>query len=322
VKNVQKYIAIYSFLAIGTFLAGSYAADKGLFASTVGEKAKNLTAQVQGVFQKNTPPTEPKGPFIKPIGSVGSIQARAAIAFDITNGVVLFEKNASDKMPLASITKLMTGLITAEHVKPDETISIPRAALNSYGDSSLFSGEEWRAQDIVDFMLMTSSNDAASALALHVGQQLALENNDPRTTFISLMNKRADALQMHHSEFFDESGLDADITTPGAYGSAQDVATLLSYIARRKPELIEATIRPVSTFTSLSGVAHAARNTNESIPSIPALIGGKTGYTDLAGGNLAILFDRSINEPVAVVVLGSTKEARFSDIETIVKALQ
>jgi D-alanyl-D-alanine carboxypeptidase (penicillin-binding protein 5/6) len=170
-------------------------------------------------------------------------------------------------------------------------------------------------------MLITSSNDAAVAIAKYVGAVMKGKDEYPRQAFIRLMNERARELGMTRTEFFDESGLDVSASQAGAYGSALDIARLLAFIVKKKPELIEATIRPYDTFTSLSGVTHAARNTNEAIPAIPSLIGGKTGYTDLAGGNLAIVFDRSINEPVVVIVLGSSKESRFSDIKTLVEAL-
>ncbi|MFM2414445.1 MAG: hypothetical protein RI911_138 [Candidatus Parcubacteria bacterium] len=303
-------------------MLGTFLADRGILAESVGDKAKTLTAQVQNALRKNTPPPEPEVPKVDPIGPVGELQAHAVIAYDISNDVVLYEKNSNDKLPLASITKLMTALITAEHTRSDDLISISRDSLNEYGDSSLFAGEQWKAQDILDFMLMTSSNDAASALSKHVGSIHVKENEDPRAIFIDMMNQRADGLSLNNTQFIDETGLDANATTPGAYGSAHDVALLLSHIAKKRPALIEATIKPFATFTSVTGVTHAARNTNEAIPSIPALIGGKTGFTDLAGGNLAIIFDRSINEPVAVVVLGSTKEARFVDVQEIVRALQ
>ncbi len=321
-NKIQKYIAIYSFLAIAIFVAGAALGSQSRFENAITSGAKKLGAQVSGAIQQRNTPIEPEVPTVQPMREPEQLDARAVAVLDITNNVQLYQKNANEKMPLASITKLMTALVTLEYVEPETTITVTRDALSQEGDSTLFASELWKAKDLIDFMLITSSNDAAVALAKHVGALEAREGEGPRLAFIRLMNERASGLGLTSVEFTDETGLDTGPVTAGAYGSAQDIAKLLAYIVKKKPELIEATMKPYDTFTSNSGITHAARNTNEVIPLIPSLIGGKTGYTELAGGNLAIVFDRSINEPVAVVVLGSTKESRFTDIRKLVDALQ
>lgn len=321
-NKVQKYIAIYSFLAIAIFIAGAALGSQSRIETSIADGAKKLGAQVSGAIQNRNTPIEPEAPKVQPIRDPGTLDARGVAVLDITHNISLYEKNANGKMPLASITKLMTALVTLEYVQPEDTVTVTRDALNQEGDSTLFASEHWKAKDLVDFMLITSSNDAAVALAKHVGTLEMREGEGPRTAFIRLMNERAAGLGLTSIEFIDETGLDAGPVTAGAYGSAADIAKLLAYIVKKKPELIEATMKPYDTYTSESGITHAARNTNEAIPVIPSLIGGKTGYTELAGGNLAIVFDRSINEPVAVVVLGSTKESRFTDIRKLVDALQ
>ena len=72
--------------------------------------------------------------------------------------------------------------------------------------------------------------------------------------------------------------------------------------------------------TDVHGFTHNVENTNTSAAAIPGLIGSKTGFTDLAGGNLAVVFDVGLSRPVIAVVLGSTKETRFTDIEQLVNA--
>lgn len=321
VNKAQKYIAVYSFLAIGVFLAGSSLGRNTQFEEKIADGAQKLGAQVSGAIGKRNTPIEPEVPTVQPMQDPGKLDARGIMVLDITHNVALFEKNSNEKMPLASITKLMTALVTQEYTNKDSIITVSRDALREEGDSTLFASELWKVKDLIDFMLITSSNDAAVALAKHVGAIEAREGETPRQAFIRLMNERADGLGLTSIEFIDETGLDTGPVSAGAYGSAHDIAHLLSYITKKKPELIEATMKPYETFTSESGITHAARSTNDAIPAIPSLIGGKTGYTELAGGNLAIVFDRSINEPVAVVVLGSTKESRFSDVRSIVDAL-
>ncbi len=321
VNRIQKYIAIYSFLAIAVFVAGSALGKHTLIEEKLTDGASKLSAQVSGALGKRNTPIEPEVPVVAPMKNPGNLAARGVMVLDISRSVALFEKNSAEKMPLASITKLMTALVTQEYTDDDSIITVTRDALNEEGDSTLFASELWKSKDLVDFMLITSSNDAAVALAKHVGTMEAREGEGPRQAFVRLMNERADGLGLTSIEFIDETGLDTGPDDAGAYGNARDIAYLLSYIIKKKPALIEATMKPYETFTSESGITHAAQNTNDAIPAIPSLLGGKTGYTDLAGGNLVIVFDRSINEPVAVVVLGSTKESRFTDVSSIVDAL-
>jgi D-alanyl-D-alanine carboxypeptidase (penicillin-binding protein 5/6) len=119
--------------------------------------------------------------------------------------------------------------------------------------------------------------------------------------------------------FTNATGLDVEgETLGGAYGSAHDVAMLLAYILKHHPDLIAATREPRLSVTALGGITHHIENTNVIAEDIPWLIGSKTGFTDLAGGNLAIVFDVGFSHPVVAVVLGSTKEERFSDIQEVV----
>jgi D-alanyl-D-alanine carboxypeptidase len=104
--------------------------------------------------------------------------------------------------------------------------------------------------------------------------------------------------------------------------SARDVAAFLAYLYR-KPELYSGTTERSRSFKPLNAETLYAENTNDAIPDIPGLIFGKTGFTDLAGGTLAILFELGPNRPVAAVVLGSSsKEGRFTDMRALVRLAQ
>jgi D-alanyl-D-alanine carboxypeptidase (penicillin-binding protein 5/6) len=125
---------------------------------------------------------------------------------------------------------------------------------------------------------------------------------------------------LNQTYFLDETGLDESETLSGGYGSAKDVALVLAYIYKINPRLIEATSKDVLTIESESGFIHTVHNTNKAFKNIPSLIGGKTGFTDLAGGNLAIVFDKGLGQPIIAVVLGSTKDERFVDMKKLVDA--
>jgi D-alanyl-D-alanine carboxypeptidase (penicillin-binding protein 5/6) len=117
-----------------------------------------------------------------------------------------------------------------------------------------------------------------------------------------------------------EHGLDRGENRVGAYGSAKDMVVLFEYILKNYPDLLEATKYSHLTFQDESGALYTANNTNVASDLIPSLIASKTGYTDLAGGNLVVAFDAGLNHPVIVSVLGSTRDDRFADTLTLVNA--
>ncbi|MDP3735157.1 MAG: hypothetical protein Q8R39_01880 [bacterium] len=254
-----------------------------------------------------------------------ALDARAAIVWDVALARPLYSRNADAQLPLASLTKLMTVLLAHERISPPVTLTIAPSALAPEGDNGLFPEEEWRLRDLIGYTLIVSSNDGARALAAaagSVGGMVSGPSSESKAleTFVTAMNERAIELGLTQTYFLNESGLDTSEAVSGGYGSAHDVARLLAEALHEIPAELEMTRTKALAVRSLSGVVHDAENTNEVVNRIPALIGGKTGYTDLAGGNLAIVFDAGFARPIAVVVLGSTQAGRFSDVERLVWA--
>jgi D-alanyl-D-alanine carboxypeptidase (penicillin-binding protein 5/6) len=248
------------------------------------------------------------------------LQAKSAYVFDINQDKVLFQKNEFAQLPLASITKLMTALVASELASLDSKITIQKEFLEPEGDSGVLVGESWKLKDLLDFSLLVSSNDGVRSIASVVGA-MNIHSNDyvlGRQNFITKMNMKAKEIGLKQTYFINESGLDEG-NTSGGYGSAIDVAKLMQYILENNPKLLEAT-RYESMTVSSANKQHIAKNTNIDIHSIPGLLASKTGFTDMAGGNLVIAFDASIGRPMIVVVLGSTEEGRFSDVSALVKA--
>jgi serine-type D-Ala-D-Ala carboxypeptidase (penicillin-binding protein 5/6) len=245
---------------------------------------------------------------IDPFATV-SLQANSAYVFDTRNQKVLFAKNASDILPLASITKIMTADVASELLSPTTTVSIRKEDLSQEGDSGLFLNERWTFKKLLDFTLAVSSNDGASALASAAGPN-----------FVEKMNEKAKILGLSSMQFFNPTGLDESATKSGAYGSATDVAKLFLYTLQTHPEVFGATRYGKFTISSLDNFSHVAINTDAEINNIPGIIGSKTGFSDLAGGNLAIIYDASISYPIIVVVLGSTYDGRFADVTSLIRA--
>lgn len=253
-----------------------------------------------------TPPTHPE------VFDSLTLGARAVYVLDLESGKVLYEKNSSAQLPLASLTKLMTAVVARELLPKDSLVTITENALATYGESGFILGEQWPRDTLIDIVLISSSNDGAQALADAVHATYGRD-------FVSELNRKARELSMGESFFTNPTGLDVTGTQGGSYGSAHDMARLFAYIIRVHPDLLDATRH---LFYGASNTTRPGpllvRNTNHYAPSTPGIMGSKTGLTDLAGGNLAIAFDRGLAQPVVLVVLGSSEEGRFSDIRTLV----
>ncbi len=248
--------------------------------------------------------------------AANQVAADAVHVYDLKTGQTLYEKNANTALPLASITKLMTTLVAYELVPNETPITISRAAALQQSGGTLTWGEEFTVKELADFALLSSYNSAAYALASAVGAELG--DKDPTEQFIAGMNIKAEELQLSTLKFLNPTGLDISATEAGAYGSAKDVSHLVGYIYTTYPEILSATTISGMRLYNTSGTHHDGENTNESFGRIPNLLGSKTGYTDLAGGNLTVIFDAGFNHPIVITVLGSSRTKRFSDVETLV----
>jgi serine-type D-Ala-D-Ala carboxypeptidase (penicillin-binding protein 5/6) len=250
------------------------------------------------------------------------LSAKAAYVYDSRTGKVLFSKNPTKRLPLASLTKVMTALVALDTAPANSTIRITSNSLNPEGDSGLLIGETWHLKDLLDFSLTSSSNDGMHAVALALG---ALHISNPtekeaQDDFVLSMNKKAAAIGMKNTYFMNETGLDESTNKGGAYGTAEDMARLFDYILRNQSDLLEATASSKIRVQTLDNYSHSARNTDEIVDDIPGIKASKTGLTDIAGGNLVIAFDPELGRPIIISVLGSTQSGRFDDMIKLVEA--
>lgn len=244
-----------------------------------------------------------------------SIEAKSYYVYDILDKKSLFSKDEHLKLPLASITKLMSGFVSSDIMPATTIITINKDDIAMEGDSGFQIGEKWKLKDLLDYSLITSSNDGMHAVSSALNYYLAVDNKD----IFKIMNERAKSLNLNDTIFINETGLDIDSNLSGAYSSAYDVSMLLDNIVKNSPSLISSTNKQSEDFISESNIKHTAFNTNTSINKISGLIASKTGFTDLAGGNVAIIFDAGFMHPIIIVVLGSSADGRFNDLEKLVK---
>jgi serine-type D-Ala-D-Ala carboxypeptidase (penicillin-binding protein 5/6) len=194
-------------------------------------------------------------------------------AFVVENGVtgeVLAARSADARVPIASITKLMTVLLTVERTKPSDVVTVSRGAAE-VGESSanLHAGDRLTVRELLEAALIQSANDAADALADHVGK-----GNE--AYFVALMNRRARQLGLRNTHYARPDGLDA----PGHVSSAHDV-TLLARILMHRP-LIRQIVRQRAA--SISG-GRSLHTWNDLLSTYAGTFGVKTGHTSNAGWN-------------------------------------
>jgi len=249
-----------------------------------------------------------------------TLRADAVYVWDVAGQRALYKKNEGDTLPLASITKLMTALLAHELITDQTRVDVPLAAIQQSGNSGLVAGEELTVEELSQLALISSSNDAAYALGANVGALLG--ERDPAQQFIEGMNIRANELQLPTLSFKNTTGLDLSVVEAGAMGSARDVSFLMEYILVNYPQILAPTTQSATRVYNTAGAYHDVDNTNAIATQIPNLLGSKTGYTDLAGGNLTVAFDLGLNRPIIITVLGSTRDARFSDVLELVAAVQ
>lgn len=250
------------------------------------------------------------------------ITAKAAYVYDSRTGDVLYAKNENQRMPLASLTKVMAALVASELGLQEMEVVVSKEALAETGDSGLLLNERWRLKDLLDFSLTSSSNDGMKAVALSLGalSRSDASNEEITADFVAKMNEMADTLGMKNTYYWNVTGLDETEFKGGAYGTAHDMALLFDYVLRHKPALLEATKESVLTVRSMDNFVHTAKNTGYIVTDIPGIKASKTGYTDIAGGNLVVAFDPEVGRPIIVSVLGSTAQDRFSDVLALMRA--
>jgi len=242
------------------------------------------------------------------------LSAKAAIVYDLTTGEILYEKNAEAQLPLASLTKLLTLYAAIDALAPEAAVTLSPRALSAEGDNGFVEGDTFSFTDAAKMALVASSNDAAAAIAEAAATARRASNST------ALMASAAASLGLSQTYALNGTGLDENGRVSGAYGSPHDIAKLAGELLRRAPDIARASLSPSVTATSGAGFSYTLKNTNPDVDRIPGLLLSKTGFTDLAGGNLAIVFDAGIGHPIAIVVMGSTKDERFLDVGRLVRA--
>ncbi|MBE7037022.1 MAG: D-alanyl-D-alanine carboxypeptidase [Ruminococcaceae bacterium] len=200
------------------------------------------------------------------------ISARYACVMDMQTGRVLYEKNAYDCHSMASTTKIMTALLALENTKENEVVTVSKNAAGTEGSSIYLSaGEKLKMETLLYGLMLNSGNDAAIAIAEHVGGNV--------DTFAQMMTDRAHAIGAKNTQFKNPNGLDEE----GHYTTAYDLA-LITRTALLNPRFAEIVATKHKSYPASEGsIARSFSNHNKLLSFYNGCIGVKTGFTKKTG---------------------------------------
>ena len=237
-----------------------------------------------------------------------TLDAPSALLMEKQTGTVLYAKDEHTPREGASITKVMTLLLTMEAIDSgalsyDDTVT-GSAHAASMGGSQIWlkEGEQMRVEDLIKAVCVVSGNDAAVALGEHLAGS--------EEAFVARMNERAKELGMHDTHFLNCTGLPAE----GHVTSAYDIALMSRELILNHPDLRNFT---TIWMDSLRNGESLLVNTNKLVRFYPGTTGLKTGSTSSAGYCISATAEKDGMELIAVVLGGSTSDKRFADAKTL-----
>ena len=237
----------------------------------------------------------------------GDSAPRAALLMEAETGQVLYSVNAAEKLPMASITKVMSLLVLADFIDDGMLKLEDRVAASSYASSAegsviwLEPGEEMTAAELLEAVIVSSANDACIALAEHTAGSEA--------QFVKLMNRRAKSMGLRGTKFTGCVGFDAE----GHYSTAEDIAVMTAELVQK--EYYRGWL--LTWLDYLRGGGTQLLNTNKLVRAHDGIRGGKTGTTDGAGCCLTVCAERGGMRLVAVVLGCGEDPARFDRAEEL-----
>lgn len=230
---------------------------------------------------------------------LSSLTADVWMLIDDSTGCIISEKNADEQRPMASITKMMTCLLALENGQMNDTIEITQDVYIAK-DSRVKLGDKYTMRHLIDEMMLLSDNDAAYALAKHIGGDTL--------KFCDMMNEKAAYLGMTHTHFANPNGM----PNLNNYSTASDLVRLSRYCMR--DSLFAAIVGTVEKDVPLLDGRHMpCRNTNALLKTYEGCLGIKTGFTRLAGNCLASAATRNGTTLYLVLLNSRSMSSRFTE---------
>jgi D-alanyl-D-alanine carboxypeptidase (penicillin-binding protein 5/6) len=224
------------------------------------------------------------------------VGAHEAIVVEYPTGRILYAKDEHERMSPASLTKVLTAILALEYGNLNDVVTATPDDLVGESTMGLVSGEQQTLHDLLYGMMLPSGNDAAMAIARHLGSTIGAsiksDSNDPIVRFAAMMNARVQQLGLQDTHFVTPHGLDSE----AHFSTAYDLASL-SWYALHIPQFNEIVSQPY-----YEAPGHALQNTNEMLTRYPGADGVKTGWTDGCGLCLITSATRDGHRLIAVVL--------------------
>lgn len=229
-----------------------------------------------------------------------SLDSRIALIYDRASGRILYEKNGNKQTPMASTTKIMTAIVVLENANLTDVVTISSRAAGIGGSRlGLKKNDKITVNDLLYGLMLRSGNDAAIALAIHVGGSVE--------GFAEMMNNKAKELGLVNSHFVVPHGLDND----GHYTTAYELAKIADYALNI--DKFKEIVSTRNTTIYINGYAKAINNTNQLLGSVSGVYGVKTGFTNGAGRCLVTACKRDDLDVITLIIGANTTKQRTSD---------
>jgi len=235
------------------------------------------------------------------------LNAVSAYAIDAGTDYTLYDKNSKKRMPIASITKVMTAVVVLENKPLDDTVTISPRAMGTFGDKKgMVTGEKIRLEDLLKVMLIDSNNAAAVALAEHTGGSVE--------GFVAKMNEKGQVLGLKDTRFFNPTGLDE--AGEDNYSTAHDLAQLADYALERDLIWSITRMQSATLYSTDKKQKHYVTNTDELLGKMDNIYGGKTGYT-VEAGQCLLLITETADKKHKVISAVLNAEDRFAEMKRL-----
>ena len=299
-NNFLDLFLITIIAGIGIFIAFKNSQDNSLIVQLTAQYLENNNGQAYIL--------PISGPNYVPVLDSNiprpTIDAKSAVVYDTHSDRILYDKNSNLKLPIASLTKIMSAVVVLENLSLDDIVTISENSIRVDGEKQdLYLGEKMSVRNLLKLMLIESSNDAAYAIMFYAKSQ--------GLDFVDLMNAEAAGLDMADSRFIDPAGLNDN-----AYSTVLDLIKLVKYslnyqeiwdISAEKTAIVE---------SSDERIKHQVTSTNRLLGLVKDIIGGKTGYTD--GALQCMILVTSIsNYPSKVISIVLGSHDRFGDTQRL-----
>ena len=297
--NIFRKFPVVIILAAITSLAVTFLIPRSMSDSNASHLNKPAVLSETESIQPRGEKLDQNQPIPKLTAAINEtgLGAKSILAFDLNSGAEIYAKNPTQQLPIASLTKLMTALVTYRNAKLDEnSIILDSDRINVSPSLGLIAGDTVKLQDLFNAMLVGSDNDSALALANYVERKTGQK-------FITLMNEMAQQLSMNSTRFANPLGFDSSYN----FSSSADL------------KLLVMETQQYTAFTSLSktsrysfkgnlGYTYSTKTTNKLIAKDKEIFAVKTGFTENAGGSMITKIEHDGHQIILIVIGSENRE--------------